>query len=343
MRAAIHNPYLDTLGGGERYTVTFAKVLAEEGHKVDIEWKDEKIKEKLETRFGLNLGEINFIQDIKRGDGYDLCFWLSDGSIPLLRSRKNILHFQFPFKGVGGKSLINKMKLLRVNKVICNSNFTKSFIDKEYQAQSVVIYPPVDVKSIKPRRKENVILFVGRFSQLTQSKNQHILMQAFKSFYKAGFDDWKLVLTGGSEIGAGEYIDQLKKSVKDYSVEIIENPKFNELKKLYGSARIFWSAVGFGEDEDRDPKKVEHFGITVVEAMAAGAVPIIFKAGGYKEIIKDSENGFLWKTKHELVSWTKYLIRNNKIMNRISKSAIKSSREFSYEKFKKKILEIITK
>ena len=44
-KAAIYNPYLDTLGGGERYTLSFAKVLADEGWVVDVEWKDIKIKE----------------------------------------------------------------------------------------------------------------------------------------------------------------------------------------------------------------------------------------------------------------------------------------------------------
>ena len=36
----------------------------------------------------------------------------------------------------------------------------------------------------------------------------------------------------------------------------------------------------FGEDAQRHPHRFEHFGITVVEAMAAGAVPIVFAAAG---------------------------------------------------------------
>src|SRR6266852_9194189 len=97
MKAAIYNPYLDTLGGGERYIMAAAVALVKEGYEVHVEWKDAALKEKLEKRFGIDLSGVNFVEDIKRGDGYDVCFWVSDGSIPTLRARKNFLHFQVPF------------------------------------------------------------------------------------------------------------------------------------------------------------------------------------------------------------------------------------------------------
>ena len=175
MRAAIYNPYLDTLGGGERYTVSFAKVLLKAGWKVDIEWNDPSVVTTMQDRFGIDLKGLEVVKDIKRGDGYDLCFWVSDGSIPTLRSRKNLLHFQVPFHNIGGNNLLNKMKLFRIEKIICNSEFTKKVIDKEYGIESVVVYPPVDIDHIKSKRKENLILFVGRFSQLKQNKNQDVL------------------------------------------------------------------------------------------------------------------------------------------------------------------------
>lgn len=300
MRAAIYNPYLDTLGGGERYTMTFAEVLAKNGYEVDVQWPDIAIRKKLENRFGKNYASINFISDIKRGDGYDLCFWLSDGSIPTLRARKNFLHFQVPFHHVGGTSLLNRMKLFRIEKIICNSKFTKRVIDYEYGVESIVIYPPVDVTKIKPKRKENIILSVGRFSELKQSKHQDILIKAFKRLVDGGLMDWKLVLAGGVEIGASEFVRHLRSISESYPIEIIESPSFNKIKDLYGKSRIFWTASGFGEDELKNPEKVEHFGITVIEAMAAGAIPFAYNAGGYRETVDDGCDGILWKTVPEL-------------------------------------------
>lgn len=341
MRAAIYNPYLDTLGGGERYTMTFAKVLVEKGYEVDIEWKSPEIIKLLENRFGLDLGKINVVEDVNRGDGYDLCFWVSDGSIPALKSRKNILHFQVPFHDVNGKSLMNKMKLYRINKIICNSKFTKSVIDKEFGVDSLVVYPPVAVDEIKPKRKENIILNVGRFSGLLQSKHQDILVKEFKKLVDGGLTDWKLILAGGTEIGNNGFTDILRKMSEGYPVEIIESPGFSKIKELYGISKIFWSASGFEIDENKNPEKVEHFGMNVVEAMVAGTVPIVYNAGGHKEIIKEGINGFLWESVGKLISKTENIISDRKLWRQLSLQAQEDSLYFSLEKFNKEILNLI--
>jgi len=341
MRAAIYNPYLDTLGGGERYSISFAKVLAQAGYAVDVQWDKQSIKGKLENRFGIKLDGINLIPDVKRGSGYDVCFWVSDGSIPILGARKNFLHFQFPFKGVKGRSLLNKMKLFRINKIIVNSNFTKGFIDEEYGVDSIVIYPPVDTAKFSSGKKENLILFVGRFSQLEQAKNQHVLVQAFKKFFDLRAGDWELVLAGGVEVGVDGYFNRLQKSAEGYPIKIIKSPDFQELKGLYGRAKLFWSAVGFRVNEAKEPKKVEHFGITVVEAMAAGAIPIVYDAGGYREIVKHEGNGFLWKTQGQLLKFTKKAMEDKVITKKLAWQARQDANRYSYEEFEKKILAII--
>lgn len=341
MKAAIFNPYLDTMGGGERYTLGFANVLAKNGYCVDLEWKDPKIKKILEERFGMNLGNINIISDVKKGDGYDLCFWVSDGSIPLMHGRRNILHFQVPFHDVNGKSLVNRMKLFRINKIVCNSNFTKNVIDKEFGVNSLVVYPPVDTDSFKPKRKENLILYVGRFSQILQNKGQDVLISAFKKLYNRGFKDWKFVLAGGTEVGVGEGLTQLKKLIAGYPIEIIESPDFNVLKDLYGKAKIYWSASGVNQNENVSPEKVEHFGITVVEAMSAGGIPVVFNGGGHKEIVEESVNGYLWKSPEELVRKTVKLISNSKQFHAFEMNAIKKSREYSLTNFENNVISYI--
>ena len=341
MRAAIYNPYLDTLGGGERYSISFAKTLADSGYSVDIQWEKETIKSKLESRFGMKLDGINFIPDVKKGSGYDVCFWVSDGSIPTLGARKNFLHFQFPFKGVKGRSLLNRMKLFRINKIIVNSKFTKGFIDEEYGVESIVIYPPVDTAKISSGKKENLILFVGRFSQLEQAKNQHLLVQAFKKFFDGGAQDWELVLAGGVEVGINSYFNRLQKSVEGYPIKIIKSPDFGQLRALYGRAKLFWSAVGFGVNAAKEPKKAEHFGMTVVEAMAAGVIPIVYDAGGYREIVKHEDNGFLWKTQGQLLKFSKKVINDKAAAKNLALGAKRGAERFSYDKFEKSILEIL--
>jgi glycosyltransferase involved in cell wall biosynthesis len=343
MRAAIYNPYLDTLGGGERYTMTFAKALADQGIGVDVEWKSKEIKNKLQDRFGIDLQNINFIKDTNRGDGYDICFWVSDGSIPTMRARKNYIHFQFPFTNVNGKSLLNKMKLIRVNKIICNSYFTKKFIDNEYGVESDVIYPPVDVHVFKSGKKENIFLYIGRFSRLTQEKRQDVLIDVFKNIYDSVAGDWKLILAGGAEVGAGNYLKELNKSSVGYPIKIVESPDFKSLKELYGSAKIFISAAGFGIDENKYPQKAEHFGITVVEAMAAGVVPIVYKAGGHREIISDGENGLMWSSVEELTEIISKVLKDNRFVNKLAKKAKSDSLIYENERFEAQVLDLINK
>jgi len=337
MRAAIYNPYLDSLGGGERYSMAIATTLVKNGYIVDVEWKSQEIKDKLEERFGIDLKNVNFIDNINRGDGYDICFWVSDGSIPALKARRNFLHFQVPFQKVSGRSLINKVKLMRVSKVIVNSLFTKKIIDQEFGVDSFVLYPPVATEEFRAKKKEDLILNVSRFSQLMQAKRQDILIKTFSAFYKAN-PDYKLVLAGGAEVGADKFIDELKEEINKEGklpVTIIKSPDFKTIKDLYGRAKFFWSASGFGIDDIKEPKKVEHFGIAPVEAMAAGCVPILVNKGGHKEIVEEGVNGYLWNDPGDLYGFTKKLTVDEKLRREISKNAIERAKKFSYEEFEK--------
>src|SRR3989344_3825858 len=332
MKAAIYNPYLDTLGGGERYTVGVIQSFIAKGYKVYVEWQDKEIIEKLEKRFGVSLNGTSVVDNIERGDGYDACFWISDGSIPTLRARKNILHFQVPFTNTNGKTLMNKMKLFRIKHVVVNSEFTKRFIDREYGVSSKVIYPPVSVREFKPRRKQNVICYVGRFSNLTQQKRQDVLVSVFKKFYKLN-KDWKLVLAGGVEVGNGNYTGSLRELAKGYPIEILESPSFREIKELLGVSKMFWSAAGYGVDELKEPEKVEHFGITVVEAMAAKAVPLVLARGGPKEIIQNGKNCFLWSKKDELLEYANKLVGDYELVRVLGRAANEASVKYSQDNF----------
>ena len=179
---------------------------------MDIFWDKPQIRDKLTKRFGLKIQRVKFIpaqkkllKKFKITRNYELFFWLSDGSIPFLFSKNNLLHFQVPFHNVNGRSLSNQLKLKKINHIVCNSRFTKKFIDKEYGVSSKVIYPPVDVENFKPGKKRNIILSVGRFSQLMQAKRQDVLIDSFKKLCDQGLGGWQLVLAGATGIGGKEY------------------------------------------------------------------------------------------------------------------------------------------
>ncbi|MBU3935531.1 hypothetical protein KJ909_02560, partial [Patescibacteria group bacterium] len=65
MKAAIYDPYLDTLGGGERYCLTVAEILLKAGWQVDLFWSGNKnLVKQAESRFSLQLTGLKLIEDI---------------------------------------------------------------------------------------------------------------------------------------------------------------------------------------------------------------------------------------------------------------------------------------
>lgn len=349
-KAALFDPYLDTLGGGERYMMTVAYHLSRLGFQTDVFWPDKDIRKKLEERLGLDLSNINFVNfnpqktnfldKLSIFRNYDFLFYLSDGSIPFLSARKNVLHFQVPFHDIGGSSLLNRIKLRKIDKIICNSEFTKNVIDKEYKVNSIVIYPPVDVAAFKPLKKENIILSVGRFTDLLHNKRQDVLVDAFKKMMRDGLEGWQLIVAGSDQEGKS-LTEKLKKEARNYPIKIITNPRFNQLKRLYRIAKIFWAAAGFDIDENEEPEKVEHFGITSVEAMSAGLVPVVINKGGQPEIVSEGQNGLLWNSVNELIKKTLSLIDNHKEWLRLSKAAQKRADYFSQKRFCHEIKELL--
>jgi glycosyltransferase involved in cell wall biosynthesis len=295
-----------------------------------------------QVKFSKNIFRLGIFQKYLITKSFDFVFIISDGSIPAAFAKKNVLHFQVPFR-FQKPDFKTRLKLKRFNYVVCNSNFTKHYIDKSFGVDSKVIYPPVDIKSIAPGTKENMILSVGRFSQYQlHPKKQEILIEVFKEVYKEN-RQWRLVLIGQAKKDDQRYLRNLKKKSRGLAIKIIENPPFDKLRDYYAHASIYWHATGFGEDEVKNPERMEHFGIATVEASAAGAVPIVINRGGQKEIVEDGKNGLLWETKTILLEKTQELINNNDLRKKLSIAAVTNSKRFSQEVFFAEYEKIISK
>jgi glycosyltransferase involved in cell wall biosynthesis len=340
-KAAIHNLNWGSLGGGERYAAAFAKVLEESDYSIDIWWAND-LREAIKNRFNIDLLTSKFIprphgNRILSTKNYDLIFWVVDGSIPVSMAHKNIIHYQIPFHGSPSNSWTNKFKA-KLLPGVSNSQFTKKFVDQTYGINTKVIYPPVATNYFRPGTKENLIVSVARFSKILHAKRQDTLISAFSQISEK-LPGWKLVLAGGSQ--DDEYVNTLKKMADGLPIEFMVNPSLDTLKNLFSQAKIFWSATGYEVDEALHPEKVEHFGITPVEAMAAGVVPVVTDAGGHKETIEPNISGFLWSTIDEMKSQTFGLCGNASLWQQMSQACQNRSKLFSQEIFMEEFRKLI--
>jgi glycosyltransferase involved in cell wall biosynthesis len=356
MRIGIFDPYLDTLSGGEKYMLSIASCLSRE-HEVFIFWDEEKeteIKTEAKRKLNIDLSSVKFYRNLFspsvsstarffESKDFDKIIYLSDGSIPFVGTNLYI-HFQFPIEWVNGKTLKTKIKLSRVKKIFCNSKFTKSFIDRKLGIVSDILYPPVDLHVVKNVKKENTILHVGRFdvdSHEANYKKQDVMIDIFKNMVNRELKNWKLKLILGVKEKDKERLSMLEKISEGYPVELLVNIPNRELWENYSRAKIYWHATGFGEDLQKFPEKAEHFGITTVEAMGSGCVPVVFSAGGQKEIIEDNKNGYLCENAEEFISKTNALIKDENLLKQMSGESIKRSEMFTGDRFCNELKKII--
>lgn len=235
-----------------------------------------------------------------------------------------------------------KNRLKSYQKIICNSEFVKKWIKQYWHLEAQVLYPPVDLLfkryDLSKIKKENFICSVGRFFTLGHGKKQEILVQAFKKLYHQGFKDWQLHLIGGvgDEPSSIRFFQYLKKQSKGYPIYFHINVDRKKVEEILLKSKIYWHATGYGENENKNPIKFEHFGIAPIEAISAGCIPVLYNGGGLKEIVKiiyqDKANDYLFKSVNELVNKTKMIINTKNDFN-YTKLNI-----FSAAKFKEKLI-----
>ncbi len=354
MKIGIFDPYLDDLGGGEKYMMTIAECLSKK-HQVTVFWDNKEDIEKILKRFSIDLSNVSISKNIFSSrvnvfnrmietKNYDAIIFLSDGSIPSSLSKKLFIHFQSPITNINVNGFKNKIKMSRVSGIFCNAYYTKNYIDKTFDTNSYVLYPPVSI-NIKNIKKENIILHVGRFRVknvgIGDYKKQGILIQAFKEMVDKGLKNWRFILAVGVSDEDEELFSLMQKEAKGFPIEFLVNRDNNELWEIYSRAKIYWHASGFGEDLKIHPEYAEHFGISTVEAMGAGAVPVVINAGGQKEIVEDGRNGLLWNTLAELQDKTLELIKDNSLLEKLSIAANERATFFSQKRFCDELEKII--
>ncbi len=353
---ALYDPYLDVMGGGERHILSILKVLQDEGFDPTIFWNENvtaQIQQKLSLTFKPEITFVpNIFQDIHESmiskmnilKQYDLFIYVTDGSYFFSTAKKNFIFCMVPQKSLYNMNFANKIKTMNAT-FISNSQFTEQLL-QSWSVNSEVIYPFIGEEFLQnfSEKKEKKILVVGRFFKQLHAKRQDVAIDWFKTFQKENkLKDYKLILAGNVKDEDKAYFDELKHMAQDNkNIEFYPNCSFEELLKLYKKSEIYWHMTGIDIDENTHPEKVEHLGITPLEAMASGCIVFGFKAGGLKEIIIDNTNGYLFSNAEELYTKIEQIILNDELRKQIRSSAFKYVKEqFNYSVFTKRVKEIM--
>ena len=268
------------------------------------------------------------------------------GSCLFVPDRKNyILYIHFPDRGLIEHSeryrrgfwklyslpvnVLSKIsKLGKKITIACNSQFTKSILLQFYKVDESrihIIHPPVGIesKANDDIEKKEEIATLGRFTSVKRQMEQ-IEIASF-------FPDLKFNIIGS--VTFSHTSDAYFRQCQDYveknnmkNVDLFANISRSELISILRASKFFLHNM-----------RHEHFGISTVEAIAQGCIPIVHNSGGQKEIVPFRELRF--DDKDEAVEIIRNLRKkdNTEMLSKLKENI----KNFSEEKYKHDILGLL--
>ncbi len=203
----------------------------------------------------------------------------------------------------------------RPDRLVANSNAVRDRIRRFYGRDADVIHPPIELDDLQPAAAEERkrFLWVGR---LVPYKRPLLVAEAFRGL------PHQLTM-----VGLGPQEAELRERLPP-NVELRGWISREELARLYGEA------IGFLHVGEED------FGITMVEALAAGTPVIALNAGGALDIVRNGVDGVLISepTTASLGAAVERVASDEWDRERL----VRRAEEFSRERFTAQMRELIT-
>ena len=275
--------------------------------------------------------------DLKSFDVVHAHYWLSglvskqiaeELNIPLIFTSHSLGVFLDGYN----KERVDCEKLIMnaANIVTSSSVFEEFMISENYKIDEKKIKkitPGIDKEIFKPDmtvERENIFLSIGR---IQEQKNQMETIKFLDSFRKVE-NNFKCYFIGGPSGKSGEeYLQILKDTVKDLSleshIEFLDNLPQKKIKKLLNKSKLLIHTSQF-----------ETFGLVATEANAMGVPVLTTNKGSLMEIIQNNSNGYLTDNLLDanVNSFVKNLLYKNEIFEEISFSCIEKSKKYDWLK-----------
>jgi alpha-1,2-mannosyltransferase len=214
-------------------------------------------------------------------------------------------------------------RVRRVETFLSVSEFTRGFVKKNWGRDSSTLYPPCPVEDYsgfgRIQSRDNLVITIGR---LVPEKRLDMFVELARLVPETRF-----VSIGSASNEASTYYDRLRRGAPE-NVSFVLSP-LRKVKELLGRAMAY---VHCAENE--------HFGITIVEAMAAGCVPIVHDSGGPREIVT-SDVGFRWPNLSAAARQITTLGENDNLRRELSLAATARAKLFGPDVFESQMMKVL--
>lgn len=215
---------------------------------------------------------------------------------------------------------LDRRSVRRIGRVIANSENVRQRIRRYYGRDATVIHPPVATSRFRFEEVGDFWLSVNR---LYPEKRVRLQLETFRRLPRE-----RLVVAGGWARGdhSGPYVAGLDPPP---NVRLLGEVSEDRLAELYGACR---GLLATATDED--------FGLTPVEAMAAGKPVLATDEGGYRETVVDGETGWLLPARAD--AFAERIARLDEDALRAMRSACeRRARRFDEERFVARMAEVL--
>ena len=217
--------------------------------------------------------------------------------------------------------------------IVANSKFTQKVIRDCLGKKALVINPPVESNKtlvhVNRGKRKNVVITISRFRS---AKGLEIIPE-IASYVR----DCEFVVVGIADKESEQCLKELFGEIERLGVQrrvrVFMNKPYGFTLSALSTAKIFLHT-----------QSTEAFGMSIVESMAAGCIPIVPRTGGpWIDILdcQEGQYGFSYRSSAEAAAKIKLLLDDESLRSKVSVRAIERSMVFDSSAFEKKLLSIV--
>jgi len=285
--AHIRTPYGLNIGGGEKYLLDICNYFITKKHCIVVIEVNEDTTVALKTIRSV-IGNTDSIILVPYESLFPFTFTpeyfvlMENSAYPSVKGGAaiNVYHCQFPFS-TNNERAVN---LSSYHHIILNSEFTKSnyeaIVPIVEQAKISVLYPScITSEVISFPKEENTFVVCGRIFDYNPNAHNKNFDKVIEAFNSSTNKTYTLHIIGACYSTKWlAYLQTISKTNVVFHIDCTDEEKQDVLQ----SAKFIINATGLGRDKKTAAFSYEHFGISMIEGLATGCIPITVN-GGFPE------------------------------------------------------------